>query len=215
MIKKPDADVRARTLDHFLGERARELRFEMLGLLDVARSRRAAVRRLEEPIRSWEAGARVHPPKESRFLESLEALVGMLESAARVYRRIHEAESRAHLLLTSLIEEVRRDQGRMPPGMSSMLEVAADLLAGSLTAIERALAVSARIGALTARCTATEVVALLDERRRALADADAGRARADLIDRRASRLETDLVEDLESAVVRALGADDEVLIRLN
>ena len=213
MIHTPEGDARDRTLHHYLGDRAREMQAEARGLLDVAASRRSSARRLEDPIRKWETHTRVHPLKGTEWESSLKDLILAISAASSVYREIYEAEGQALPILKGCVESIRKSpsdaEQMIPNEVLTMLEAGANLRSDSLISIERSLAVSSQIGAFTTRSTTQDVLSLLDDRSRAIAESQACRNRADAVEQRAFRLDTDRVEDLESAAVRALGGEHE------
>jgi hypothetical protein len=215
MIQKPENGPYDRTLDYYLSDQAREMLAEACGLLDVAGSRRATARRLEEQIRAWETRTRVHPLKGTHWELSLKKLIDAITAASRMQRRVYEAEIQAFPLQNACMESLRETLSgpgsHLPREVLRMLASCAKLRSDSLAAIERTLAVSSQIGAFTTRCSTQDVLALLDDRRRSMAESEACRNRADAIEERAFRLETDRLEDMESAAVRALGGEDGLL----
>lgn len=214
MIQKPETGPYDRTLDDYLSDQARELQAEACSLLDVAASRRSTARRLEEPIRAWETRTRVHPLRGTRWELSLKKLIDALTAANRMQRRVYEAEQQAIPLQCACIDSLRATLSgpgkHLPRKVLGMLASCTKLRKDSLTAIERALALSSQIGAFTTRCSPQDVLSLLDDRRRAIAESEACRNRADTVEKRAFRLETDRLEDMESAAMRALGGEDEL-----
>ncbi len=214
MIQTPETGPLDRTLDSYLSEKSRELLAEACGLLDVAASRRSTARRLEEPIRAWETRTRVHPLKGTHWEKSLKKLVVDLTAAGKAYRRIYDAETQAVPLLNACIDGLRNapseTEERLPREVLGMLASSTRMRTDALAAIERTLAVSSQIRAFTTSSTPHDVLSLLDDRRRAIAESEACRSRADALEERALRLETERIEDMESAAMKALGGEDDL-----
>jgi hypothetical protein len=213
MIHGSKSEAPVRRLEAFLGERVREMQANVRGLLDVAAGRRSTAWRFEDLVRDWEIRIRVHPPRGSRWNTLLQELRSTISLANDLYRRILKAENRILPLLEAWIQRARTHAGEndrmIPPKVLDRLESSAELRACSLVAIEQALEVSSRIRAITARTTTLDVLALIEARRRRLADSESLWNQAETIERRAFSLDTKLVSDLESAATKALGADDD------
>ena len=214
MIHGPKSDARVRNLEDFLGERVRKMQSDVRGLLDVAAGRRSTAWRFEDLIRDWEIRIRVHPPLGPQWNSRLMELKSTISLANDLYRRILGAENRILPLLEAWIDRALTHPGEnrreIPSEVLDRLESSAELRACSLVAIEQALEVSSRIRAITARTTTIDVLALIEARRRRLADSESLWNQAETIERRAFRLDTKLVSDLESVATKALGADDDV-----
>ncbi len=212
MIRAPETEPRDRKLTTYLSDQVRAMQSEVRGLLDVAARRNSTASRIEDRIGNWEARIRIHAPKGQRWKVLLFELTQAISEASDLYRQVHEAESRALPLLGAWLEQVSirptGSEAMIPGEVVERLLASAELRASALSALERSLALASRIGVFTTRETACDVLELLDERRCTIAESEACRSRANTVERRAFRLDTDQVVDLEFAAEQALGTDD-------